>query len=218
MIEYKTVSLADQIFEQLEASILNGTYKRGDILTEKELSATMGVSRTPIREALQRLELEDLITENQNHGGNKVIGITKDDIKDFYAVKLRLETLANSWAAEKITDEQLRELDNTLCQQEYFAERTDSEKVRDLDTEFHRIIYNASGSRVIGGLLMTIHRKLMKYRKASLGKEHRVKDSTNEHRQLYEALKEHDVEKVNTLTLMHIKHAYEIILQIAENE
>ena len=72
-MEHKTVSLADQVFEHLETDILGGKYQRGDILTENKLSETLGVSRTPIREALRRLQQENLIVETGK--GSLVLGI-----------------------------------------------------------------------------------------------------------------------------------------------
>ena len=64
MLEHKTISLVDQVFEHLEKDILSGKYQRGEILTENRLSAQLGVSRTPIREALRRLEQEHLIEDS----------------------------------------------------------------------------------------------------------------------------------------------------------
>ena len=80
MTEHKTVSIADQIFEQLERDILAGEYERGEILTEAKLSEKLGVSRTPIREALRRLAQEHIIIETTR--GASVVGINKDDMRD----------------------------------------------------------------------------------------------------------------------------------------
>ena len=82
MLDHKTVSLADQVFEHLETDILSGKYGRGEILTESKLSAELGVSRTPIREALRRLEQEHIIEETGK--GSVVIGITDKDLEDIY--------------------------------------------------------------------------------------------------------------------------------------
>ena len=85
MIEHKTVSLADQVFEHIETDILSGRYQRGEILTESKLSAELGVSRTPIREALRRLEQEHLIEESGK--GSVVIGISESDLKDIFLIR-----------------------------------------------------------------------------------------------------------------------------------
>ena len=92
MTGFKTVSLADQVFEKLENDIITGVYPRGEILTELKLVEALGVSRTPIREALRRLEQERLIAESGK--GSVVLGITQDDLLDIMDIRQRVEGLA----------------------------------------------------------------------------------------------------------------------------
>ena len=108
MITHKTISLADQVFEHIENDILSGKYARGEIITEGKLSAELGVSRTPIREALRRLSQEHLIEESGK--GSVVIGISEKDLDDIFLVRKQLECLAVSMAATNSTPEQLDEL------------------------------------------------------------------------------------------------------------
>ena len=112
MLDHRTVSLADQIFERLETDILTGKYARGEILTELKLSEIMGVSRTPVREALRRLEQEHLIEDTNK--GSVVLGITEEDLKDIYEIRMNIEGMAAYRAAERITDEQIKELKELL--------------------------------------------------------------------------------------------------------
>ncbi len=207
MLEYKSVSLANQVFETLEKSILNGTYAIGEVISEKRLSEELGVSRTPIREALSRLAEEDLIKESPT--GTIVLGITDKDVDDAFEVKRRIEVLATRWAAGTIDEEHLGQLKEILDQQEFYAQKDDTEKVRDLDTEFHDVIYDACGSPVLRGILSPLHHKMLKYRKASLDKENRIIDSVEEHRAIYEAIASGQSDKVETLMLVHIDHAYQ---------
>ena len=106
MIEHKTVSLADQVFEHIETDILSGKYQRGEILTESRLCAELGVSRTPIREALRRLEQEHLIEETGK--GSVVVGITEKDLADIFMIREQLEGMVAALAAENRTEEQFR--------------------------------------------------------------------------------------------------------------
>ena len=92
MMDYKTVSLSDQVFEQLETDILSGKYQRGQIVTELQLCTELGVSRTPVREALRRLFQEHLIEDTPR--GTMVLGITPKDFKDMSEIRLRIEELA----------------------------------------------------------------------------------------------------------------------------
>ena len=135
MIEYKSVSLANQVYEQLEYSILNGTYAIGEVISEKRLAEELGVSRTPIREALSRLAEEDLVADSP--AGTVVLGITDKDVDDAFEVKRRIEIMATRWAAKSMNQEQLKAMKDIIDQQEFYAQKDDDEKVRDLDTEFH---------------------------------------------------------------------------------
>ena len=91
-MEHRTVSLADQIFAELESNILTGVYSRGDVFTEMNLAEKLGVSRTPIREAIRRLEQEHLVEISTK--GIVIVGISQKDILDMYEVRLRIEGLA----------------------------------------------------------------------------------------------------------------------------
>lgn len=206
MIEYKSVSLANQVYEKLEYSILNGTYAIGEVISEKRLSEELGVSRTPIREALSRLTEEGLIKESPQ--GTVVLGITDKDVEDVFEVKRRIEVMATKWTAENIDEEGLSELKDIVEQQEFYAQKDDAEKVRDLDTEFHDTIYDYCGSPVLKGILSPLHHKMMKYRRASLEHEHRIMDSVAEHKAIYDAIEAGDTGKVEKLVLIHIEHAY----------
>ena len=100
-MEHRMISIADQVFDELEKDILSGVYERGEMLTEVKLSEQLGVSRTPIREALRRLAQERIIDPTSK--GVRVVGITREDIADICEIRLRLEGLAARWAAERAT-------------------------------------------------------------------------------------------------------------------
>ena len=108
MRNFKSTSLADQVFEKLENDIIQGVYKRGELLTELKLVEQLGVSRTPIREALRRLEQERLIEDTGK--GSRVLGITEEDLQDIMNIRERIEGLAAYYAAKNITPEGLQEL------------------------------------------------------------------------------------------------------------
>ena len=112
MREHKNISIADQIFDQLELDILSGKYTRGQILSEMSLSKELGVSRTPVREAIRRLEQEDFLEESSR--GMVVSGITRDDMLDMYEIRLSIEGNAARRAARNISDDILREMRDTL--------------------------------------------------------------------------------------------------------
>ena len=106
-------SLGSRVFHMIRENILSGKYERDEELKEKSIGEELGVSRTPVREALRQLELEGLVTIIPNKGAY-VVGISQKDIKDIYEIRSRLEGLSAKWAAENITKEQLDELEENI--------------------------------------------------------------------------------------------------------
>ena len=211
MIDYKSMSLANQVFETIERNILNGIYPQGDVLSESRLSEELGVSRTPIREALTKLETEKLITTTPM--GAVVLGITDKDVKDMFQVKLHLDPMALKMAAVNISEEALERLKDNVEQQDFYNAKGNMEKLRDLDTEFHDIIYSECKSPTLQNILTGIHHKLLKYRIASLKIEDRSDHSVDEHLAIYEALRSRDEMRAELVVLQHINHTYETIMK-----
>lgn len=210
MDRHKSISLADQIFERLETDILLGKYAQGDILTENQLSENLGVSRTPIREALRRLQQEKLVADSSR--GMVVLGISLEDIKDIYAIRIPIEKMALERFIATLTDEKLKKLKDIIDVQEFYGNRKDAEQITYQDNEFHETIYENCGSGIIGETLINLHRKVVKYRKASIENGRRAEESIGEHKAIYEAIAAKDVEKADMLLIKHIKNAESSIL------
>ncbi len=210
MLEHKTVSLGDQVFEKLESDILLGKYSRGEVLSESRLSAELGVSRTPIREALRRLEQEHIIEETAK--GIIVVGISEKDLTDIFLIRENLEALAASLAAQNSTDEQLDELKEALELQEFYLNKNDSDRIKKMDNRFHNMIYKLTGSMTFYDTLLPLHKKVQKYRRASIESKSRAFDSVKEHREIYNAIAERNPEKAAQCTTRHIKNAYNHIM------
>lgn len=206
MIEHKTVSLADQVFEHLESDILSGKYGRGEILTESKLSLELGVSRTPIREALRRLEQEHLIEESGK--GSVVIGVTEKDLEDIYLIRGKLEGMVASMAAQSRDEEKLALLKEALELQEFYLEKKDPDRIKQMDNKFHNRMYELSGSMVFYDTLLPLHKKAQKYRKASLESNSRAVASVEEHRKIYEAVAAGDSELAAKYASEHVLNAY----------
>lgn len=209
MIEHKTISLADQVFEHLETDILSGKYNKGEILTESKLSTKLGVSRTPIREALRRLEQEHLIEEAPK--GVVVVGITEKDLDDIFAVRLKLEGQAAAMAALNHTENQIAIVREALEFQEFYLDKNDPDRIKSMDSRFHETIYKMSGSTVFYDVLEPLHKKILKYRKASVSNTSRAEASVAEHRAIYEALVARDSELASKLVVEHLNNAYQHI-------
>lgn len=206
MIEHKTVSLADQVFEHLETDILSGKYSKGEILTESKLSAELGVSRTPIREALRRLEQEHLIEEASK--GVVVVGIGEKDLEDIFTIRKKLEGQVGAMAAQNHTDKQLDILREALEFQEFYLDKHDPDRIKSMDSRFHETIYKMSDSAISYDVLVPLHKKILKYRRASVSDVSRAANSVAEHRSIYEAIAARDSELASRLIIEHLDNAY----------
>ena len=205
MTGFKTVSLADQVFERLENDIITGLYPRGEILTELKLVEQLGVSRTPIREALRRLEQERLIQETGK--GSLVLGITVEDLMDIMAIRKRIEGLAAYHATKNLTEEGRKELTRINELQEFYFTKMDLDHLRQMDDRFHDTIYELCGSAVIRDTLRPLHRKTQRYRKASIEHPQRLAKSIEEHNAIFAAIMSGDAELADRLITEHIAKA-----------
>ncbi len=199
-------SLGGRIFLQLQNDIINGKYKEGDSLIETKLSEELGVSRTPIREAIRQLELEGLVQSIPNKGAI-VKGITVQDIEDIYTIRMMIEGLAARWAAEKITDSELEQLKEIIEFEEFYTAKNDAVHLQQFDSRFHDIIFSASKSKPLMHTLSTFHHYVQTARIASLASPGRAQKALEEHRAILQAIAEHDPEKAEKLTTQHVENA-----------
>lgn len=211
MIEHKTISLADQVFDHLENDILSGKYQRGEILTESKLSAELGVSRTPIREALRRLEQEHIIEESGK--GSVVIGINEKDLEDIFMIRKSLECQVAVLAAKNRTEEQLKQLREALEFQEFYLNKKDPDQIKLMDSRFHETLYKLSGSTAFYDTLVPLHKKIQKYRRASVANSSRAEASVAEHRKIYEAIEAKNTALAAKYASEHVENAYKHIMR-----
>ncbi len=211
MIEHKTISLADQVFDHLENDILSGKYQRGEILTESKLSAELGVSRTPIREALRRLEQEHIIEESGK--GSVVIGINEKDLEDIFMIRKSLECQVAALAAKNRTEEQLKQLREALEFQEFYLNKKDPDQIKLMDSRFHETLYKLSGSTAFYDTLVPLHKKIQKYRCASVANSSRAEASVAEHRKIYEAIESQNTALAAKYASEHVENAYKHIMR-----
>ena len=211
MIEHKTISLADQVFDHLENDILSGKYQRGEILTESKLSAELGVSRTPIREALRRLEQEHIIEESGK--GSVVIGINEKDLEDIFMIRKSLECQVAALAAKNRTEEQLKQLREALEFQEFYLNKKDPDQIKLMDSRFHETLYKLSGSTAFYDTMVPLHKKIQKYRRASVTNSSRAEASVAEHRKIYEAIEAKNTALAAKYASEHVENAYKHIMR-----
>lgn len=211
----KAISLADQVFEKLESDIISGVYAKGEVLTELKLVEQLNVSRTPIREALRRLEQERLIRDSGK--GSVVLGITLEDLKDIMDIRLRVEGLAAYHAALNRTEADIIRLKQICELQDFYFVREDLDHLREIDDQFHDAIYEMSGRVVLQDTLRPLHRKTQRYRRNALI-VCRAK-SIQEHKAICAAIGSGDAELSERLVSQHIENAKNIMIErFTQNE
>src|SRR5690606_24657443 len=185
---------------------LNGVYEPGESLVETKLSEELGVSRTPVREALRQLELEGLVKSVPNKGVT-VRGISQQDIQDRYTNRMMIEGLADRWAAEKITPEEMEELKEAVELEEFYTAKSNYGNLLQFDTRFHDTIFKASKSKPLMYTLSTFHSYVQKARKVSMSSPERAAAALEEHKAIMQAIIDRDADRAEKLMTQHVKNA-----------
>ncbi len=196
-------SLSGKVYLELQEDILSGKYKKGDELKEQTIGEELGVSRTPVREALRQLERQGLVSIIPNKGA-KVIGITREDMYDIFEIRSTLEGMCAQKAAQYATPEEIEELEDIVYMTEYYAKKGNSDQIYSSDNKFHETLYGASHSRILEQVLSNFHHYLQRVRKVTLQSKERAIQSNEEHRQIVEAIRQHDGELAQKLADDHI--------------
>lgn len=202
--------LRELVFETLREAIIQGRLRPGERLMEVQLAEEMGVSRTPVREAIRKLELEGFVVMVPRKGAY-VAGISIKDIADVFEVRAALEALAAGLAAERITEEELEELERLLVQAQEASAR-DLQTLVEVDTRFHELIYRASRNQKLIQIITNLADQIQRFRLTSLSRPGRYKDTLEEHKKIVEAISERNVELAQALAREHIENAEQIFL------
>ena len=188
-------SLRGKVFHQLREDILSGHYKEHEELREMAISEEMGVSRTPVREALRQLELEGL------------------DVEDIYAIRSLLEGLCARWATAYITEKQLDALEENIYLSEFHASKGHAQKLTELDDQFHDILYEACSSKMLEHQLRDFHEYVRRMRKQNLSGSERGLEAVLEHKQIMEAICRKDADRAQELAALHMRNAYDNMIK-----
>jgi DNA-binding GntR family transcriptional regulator len=197
------VSVREKVYNDLRMAILTGKISPETRLVESTLAKEMGVSRTPIREALHKLDLEGLVYSIPRVG--YIVNDMKEyDIEDLFTTRTAIEQLATRWAIEKITPEELERLENNLKKADQILKKGLTQKMIDLDTEFHEIICKASRSKRLYQISQMLREHMMRFRIACLHIPEIAKRSRDGHFEILKAIKSKDPQKTDDSILQHM--------------
>ena len=212
--------LRDVVFQTLRQSILTGQMEPGERLMEVQLAEELGVSRTPVREAIRMLELEGLVVMIPRRGA-QVAAITKQDLRDVLEVRATLERLAARLACERFTEEGYRNLEKANREFAHLA-RLRNKSVVDItnaDVHFHDVIYQATGNRRLIQIVQNLQEQMYRYRMEYVRDLSSHENLIAEHTDIIRALEARDETKAEEIVVTHISNqAKEILRLINEHE
>ena len=210
--------LRDVVFNTLRDAILTGKLVPGERLMENQLAEKLGVSRTPVREALRMLELENLV-ELVPRKGAQVLDMSEKEIVNILEVRSALEGLATSVACKKMSKEDLQQLKNLEVDFEKAVAENDVEHFVDIDEDFHDLIFAATENDKLINIFRNLRIQLYRYRMAQ-AKNNETSMSTivAHHRSIIRAIENHDSEEGASIAQGHIKYQTESILRFVRNK
>lgn len=195
--------LRDVVFNTLRQAILRGELKPGERLMEIQLAERLGVSRTPIREAIRKLELEGLVVMVPRKGA-EVASITEKSLRDVLEVRKALEELAVELACKRMTNEEIRKLEQ---QQLHFREEISSgdiTRIAEMDVEFHEMIYVGTKNERLVQLLSNLREQMYRYRMEYIKDKEKRGTLVEEHANIIETIKKHDAGAAREAIRRHI--------------
>ena len=195
--------LRDVVFNTLRQAILRGELSPGERLLEIHLANKLGVSRTPIREAIRKLELEGLVV-NTPRKGAEVANISAEDLRDVLEVRRSLEILAISLACEKMTEDTLELLYENIDAFKHSIDAKATSDIASVDVTFHDIIYKSTGNNRLIQILNNISEQMYRYRFEYIKNKESWNRLVEEHMNIYEAIKNRDKDLAVKSILLHI--------------
>ena len=211
MNEY--LPLRDVVFNTLRQAILRGELKPGERLMEIQLANKLGVSRTPIREALRKLELEGLVNMVPRKGA-EVADITEKSLRDVLEVRKALEELSVQLACEKITEEEIEELKRVAERFKDTLDDQDVTKIAEADVAFHDVIYTATDNQKLILLLNNLREQMYRYRVEYLKKEEAYPQLIAEHEELIDNSSKENKEEATRIMCEHIDNQVATVINV----
>jgi len=205
--------LREVVFETLREAIISGILKPGERMMEIQLADELGVSRTPVREAIRKLELEGFVVMIPRKGAY-VSDISFKDINDIFEIRGALEMLAAGLACERITEDELESLERLLVQKWDCIEKDDVDTMVATDTLFHEALYRASRNDRLSQIVSNLREQIQRFRTTSLASPGRMKLAWEEHKELVEAIADRNIALAQELASKHIENAENSLLDI----
>ncbi|WP_371376342.1 GntR family transcriptional regulator [Sporomusa aerivorans] len=204
--------LREVVAETLREAIVNGTLNPGERLMEIQLAEELGVSRTPVREAIRKLELEGFVVMLPRRG-TYVADLSIKDINEVFEIRTALDVLAAGLAVERITEDELEQLERLLVEIGELLDTDDTDKIVEVDSQFHDVLYRASRNDRLVGIINNLREQFTRFRSISIQYPGRMQKSVEEHRRLVEAIASRDTDLAQQIAREHMENSEQTLLQ-----
>ncbi len=211
-----TTTLTNKAYDFIKSAIFNMELRPGQPLMDNDLAQRIQVSRTPIREALRRLETERLVVHDP-HKGWKVCSLSLDDIQQIFDLKESLEGLAARRAVERISRKDAQKLLRIVDGMEEASRSRDHQAWVALDVQYHEIIFRASGNERLKQIVNNLNDQWRRLRLGHLAVEGRIERSSEEHRCIAEAIALHDGDRAEAMMRQHLENLKRSLISLLEN-
>jgi DNA-binding GntR family transcriptional regulator len=202
--------LREHVYTGVKNAIIGGDLKPGKRLIEEKLAADMATSRTPVREAIQKLEKEGLIFRLPR-GGFAVKAVTEDEVEEILGLRSVLEGYAAYLATSRITDAELKQLDEIIAREDACLNNLNVDEFIRLDGEFHDVLYRSAKNARLYGLLNDLRDYMYRYRVIILHYQRKLHLAVQDHKEMLAAIKSKSPRQVERLVRKHVSRGKEII-------
>ncbi|MBW2370196.1 MAG: GntR family transcriptional regulator [Deltaproteobacteria bacterium] len=211
----KRKSAGQLVFEYLKQAIISGDISPGNRLVESRIADAIGVSRTPVREALHKLESQDFL-KKLPAGGFVVLGLTRQDIDETFGIRSVLESYAARLVVENYTSDGLSEREKIIQKYQNCLGKSRVDELEKLNTEFHELLYTLSNSPKLIKMINDLKTQIYRFRHIILSKDKMAEQSNQDHILMVDAIRKHDADGVEKLVKEHILRGKAAVLELLE--
>jgi DNA-binding GntR family transcriptional regulator len=209
--------LGQHVFDRLKQAIIRGNIAPGEWLVESHIADMLGISRTPVREAIHKLERERLI-ERQPRGGFVVLGLNRGDIEDTFGIRSVLEGYAASLATLRHQPKELRALEKKIEEFQLNLDKKRMDVLTEINTGFHELLYDLSKSPRLIHMINGLRDQIYRFRQIILKDGKLANVSNADHIQMLKYMRRRDADKVERLVREHILRGRDVVLQEFDQE
>ena len=205
-------SLGQHVFENLKNAIVKGDMPPGGRLIESRLAETLGISRTPVREAIHKLEREGYL-KKLSRGGFSVLGLSREDVDETFGIRSVLESYAARLATEKHRTNDLKPLEKKIKLYQKHLDSNDLDALPKINTEFHDLLYALSRSPKLIHLINNLRDQIYRFRQLILKNEKLAKMSNEDHKDMLERIRQRDADGVERLVREHLSRGKKAVME-----